>query len=307
MSSLQISPPRDCHLWLEVLTKDSLLAAFEAVKDYKSDQQLLRAVKKCKTCGKLYFTEMYKDLNPWTWDEDKYYVFIPVDDIDTADVVSQLPREQVAKFLAIHLALKPDDGDPYWNNKEQASPKKTHESLMDFVNGLDEEHQYALALALVEKALPLWEDYSSKNSMEYFDSVVGMHHVINKDMVPRTLELVKKELANRNSQLNDLRLLKKEFVEPLVALQDSDWELPNAVQRTFYAASNLVEKVLGESTTPFDEPLIYVVINQAFDALISANVFTVDQANGFLRDFSRVGIERKIIVNPRETDPGKWV
>jgi hypothetical protein len=303
MSPVQISAPRDCHLWLEVLNKDMVLNAFDVVKDYKNDHQLQRGIRKCKTCGQLYFSERFDDLNPWTWDEDKYYAFIPVDDIDSADALNQMARDQIVELIGIRLELKPDDGVPYWRNAKQPSPTKNYDSLIDFVNGLDEERQYTLALLLVEKALPLWEEHASKNALEYFDSVVGMHHVINKDIVARALDTVKKELAKRNSQLNELAALKKEFMEPLVALQDSDWELPYPVQHTLYAASNLVKKITGESITPFDEPLIYVVINQAFDALISANVFSIPQANVFLRDFSASSIDRKIIINPRGSDP----
>jgi hypothetical protein len=72
----------------------------------------------------------------------------------------------------------------------------------------------------------------------------------------------------------DLLKFSRQFSDPLVALQDLDWELPNEVERTFYAVHNLLDSALGIEKTIFNEATIYVTINQAIEALESSKLLT---------------------------------
>lgn len=68
--------------------------------------------------------------------------------------------------------------------------------------------------------------------------------------------------------------MSRQFRDPIVALQDLDWELPNEVERTFYAVHNLLDSLLGKEKTVVNEATIYVTINQAIEALESSNLLT---------------------------------
>jgi len=57
-------------------------------------------------------------------------------------------------------------------------------------------------------------------------------------------------------------------------MQDLDWELPYPVEQTFYATPNLLDKINGEDITVFHESQIYIVINEAIDALQEAEIMT---------------------------------
>jgi hypothetical protein len=75
-----------------------------------------------------------------------------------------------------------------------------------------------------------------------------------------------------------------QFDDPIIALQDTDWELPNEVQKTFYAVYNLIDTLMGKKKTVFEESSIYVSINQAIDALETSKTLTFDEINKILID-----------------------
>lgn len=146
--------------------------------------------------------------------------------------------------------------------------------LKDFISTLKESSQYSLALHLTRRSLPIWDDYARTNELKYLDTVVGMHHTVAKDLLSRTLTTIEQELLNPSSQLKQIDLLRREFSDPNVAMQDLDWEVPAPVELTFYSVKNLLDKISREELTVFNEPQIYVVINQALDALSQVKIMS---------------------------------
>ncbi|HEV7424358.1 MAG TPA: hypothetical protein VGO21_04175, partial [Candidatus Paceibacterota bacterium] len=78
--------------------------------------------------------------------------------------------------------------------------------------------------------------------------------------------------------------IRRQFDDPIVALQDTDWQLPDEVQKTFYAVYNLIDTLLVKEKTVFDESTIYVSINQAADALETSKTLTFYDINQILDD-----------------------
>ena len=68
-------------------------------------------------------------------------------------------------------------------------------------------------------------------------------------------------------------------------MQDLNWKLPYSVEKTFYAIRNLLNRLSGQEVTLFDEPLIYVVINQSIDALEEANILTETELEKILAEY----------------------
>lgn len=58
-----------------------------------------------------------------------------------------------------------------------------------------------------------------------------------------------------------------QFSDPIIALQDDDWNLPKDVENVFYGVYNILNAALGEEMTIFGESTIYISINQALTAL----------------------------------------
>jgi hypothetical protein len=158
-------------------------------------------------------------------------------------------------------------------------------TLKEFISALDSTMQFDLAITLIGAAMPAWENYTKTKELKYKDSVVGLHHRVEKDIISRTLKTVRMELSEPGIHKIEIEKLMKEFSDPIVAMQDGDWELPYEPERIFYSAYNLLKEIEGEEVSVLDEPRIYVAINQAMDAALSAKLMTDDSVQQLLQKF----------------------
>ena len=155
-------------------------------------------------------------------------------------------------------------------------------TLQEYVDSLPKGKQFALALRLTKLALPIWAKYSEENTLTYRDTVVGLTHRVDKELLQNTIEAVETYLSlSKWEKFRDgrraLLKLRVQFDDPVVALQDADWELPDEVLKAFYAVCNLIDAVIGEDQTTFGDTTIYVSINQAADALENSKALKFDQ------------------------------
>jgi len=155
-------------------------------------------------------------------------------------------------------------------------------SLQKYTGSLPEDKQFKVAIRLARLALSIWQNYADKNTLTYRDTVVGLTHVVDRDLLKNTIDEVeaflnKNEIKRRIGGKSKLLELRKEFDDPIIALQDNDWELPNEVQKTFYAVYNLIDTLLGKKKTAFNELTIYVSINQLAEALETSDTLTFDE------------------------------
>ena len=137
--------------------------------------------------------------------------------------------------------------------------------------------------------LPIWNNYADKNELAYCDTVVGLLHSVDRTLLKNTIDSVEKYiLTNRINKAIiknfDLIPFRRQFIDPIVALQDLDWELPYEVERTFYAVHNLLVSTLGKEKSVFNETTIYVTINQAIEALSSSKLMTETEIRDILYD-----------------------
>ncbi|MBK9700332.1 MAG: hypothetical protein IPO79_09600 [Flavobacteriales bacterium] len=140
---------------------------------------------------------------------------------------------------------------------------------------------------MTKAALPIWDKYADKNELTYQDTVVGLHHSVDRQLLLKTINAVEQFVATNIIKRTifknpDLLSSDRQFNDPIVALQDTDWELPYEVERTFYAVHNLLDAALDKEKTAFNETTIYVAINQAVDALASSNTMTEEEIRNIL-------------------------
>lgn len=162
-------------------------------------------------------------------------------------------------------------------------------TLEEHIENLPKDKQFDIAIRLTKLSLPIWNKYADKNELTYRDKVVGLHHSVDRALLKNTIDAVEKYIStNMISKVviknTDLLSLSRQFSDPIVALQDIDWELPNEVEKTFYAVHNLLDAALGKEMTAFNESTIYVTINQAIDALDSSKTMTEEEIRKVLYD-----------------------
>ena len=162
-------------------------------------------------------------------------------------------------------------------------------TLEEHIENLPKDKQFDIAIRLTKLSLPIWNKYADKNELTYRDTVVGLHHFVDRALLKNTIDAVEKYIStNMISKVviknTDLLSLSRQFSDPIVALQDIDWELPNEVEKSFYAVHNLLDAALGKEMTAFNESTIYVTINQAIDALDSSKTMTEEEIRKVLYD-----------------------
>jgi hypothetical protein len=162
-------------------------------------------------------------------------------------------------------------------------------TLEEHIENLQKDMQFDIAIRLTKLSLPIWDKYADKNELTYRDTVVGLHHSVDRALLKDTIDAVEKYISTNmiNKVIiknTDLLSLSRQFSDPIVALQDIDWELPNEVEKTFYAVHNLLDAALGKEMTAFNESTIYVTINQAIDALNNSKTLTEEEIRKVLYD-----------------------
>jgi len=157
--------------------------------------------------------------------------------------------------------------------------------LKEFTVTLNEEKRFELSIKLIKLGLPIWNEYAiKKKRLEYVDTVVGMHHKVDRKIITRVLETAD-NLKKKKSIQNELQKLKDDFNDPIVALQDLDWKIPKHIELIFYSAYNLTEKMNGKSKTSFGDEQLYLVINQICNGLSTSKKINFNQINEILKKF----------------------
>ena len=162
-------------------------------------------------------------------------------------------------------------------------------TLEEHIDSLSKDKQFDIAIRLTRLTLPIWDKYADNNELTYRDTVVGLQHSVDRNLLKKTVDAVDKYISTNKINktiIKNIYLLPldKKFRDPIVALQDTDWELPNEVENTFYAVHNLLDATLGKERTVFNEATIYVTINQAIDALDSSKTMTEEEIKEILYD-----------------------
>ena len=162
-------------------------------------------------------------------------------------------------------------------------------TLEEHIDNLPKDKRFEIAIRLTRLALSIWDKYAEKNELTYRDTVVGLQHSVNRALLKNTIDAVEKYISTniigkaimKNTALISLS---RQFSDPIVALQDLDWELPNEMERTFYSVHNLLASALGKEKTVFNESTIYVSINQAIDALSISKLMTEAEIRKIIYD-----------------------
>ncbi len=68
-------------------------------------------------------------------------------------------------------------------------------TLEQLCESLSEQKQLKLAIDLINISLPAWEEYTKSNTLTYRDTVVGLTHTVDKDLLHDTINEIASFLA----------------------------------------------------------------------------------------------------------------
>jgi len=122
--------------------------------------------------------------------------------------------------------------------------------------------------------MPVWERYSEKIKFTYRDSVVWEKHTVDKGIISKVIRDVESQSVNQEKLYN-------EFTDPVVALQDEDWRLPESAEKIFYSAYNLICALVEKDKS---SEYFYLSINQAIDVIDAEKVLSEDEIKEILEE-----------------------
>lgn len=132
----------------------------------------------------------------------------------------------------------------------------------DRLAALDTDARLDALVVACEPALVAWMTYALRVKPAYVDGVVGLKHVVDVDLPARALD----EVRHRHDR-PDVAATIHAYVEPIVSLQDGDFELSKRLEYGFYAIYNL-HRLAFE---PADSVTGMLVLNQAISALVDGD------------------------------------
>ena len=160
--------------------------------------------------------------------------------------------------------------------------------LKEYCYSLSKEKLSGLALKLCDRAYAIWEGYCEATEVQYRDTVIGELHIVNKSLLSDTLILCHNLQSEANSDLfkNQAKAMLEKLLEPVTAIQDGDWNLPDHVEKTFYSVYNLI-KGFDKPKSQFGELSHYLSVNQSVDAIYKSGLMSFDELKSFIYNIEK--------------------
>jgi hypothetical protein len=163
-------------------------------------------------------------------------------------------------------------------------------SLREYCNLLPEKRKKELAIKLIKTALPVWEKFCEKGKLTYRDSTVWMKHNVDKNLLQDAI----KEAENIPENFDELKTngfggriknLYDDFTDPITAIHDEDWKLPESAEKIFFSVYNLLTAIIFKDENDTGESNYYISINQAIDVIDSEKLLSEEEIKLILEEF----------------------
>lgn len=167
--------------------------------------------------------------------------------------------------------------------------------LEDAVEALREEQQYALAIELLELALPIWKQFvqNPETDLQYLISPFHGIGDVDPNIVANAIQLIKKRQQPHSTQERQeietsIKAELEAYAEHNMGIDDWELDIKLIPQLVFHAAFNMLAHT-REKLTPSKELHIYVSINKSVDALIREKLLDWDAVRVILQRYHKEG------------------
>jgi hypothetical protein len=183
---------------------------------------------------------------------------------------------------------------------------KMNTMIDGFCNSITDEAQLRISITLGKLALPVWEDYFSKNpsAIEQVNALIGDANRVNGglgkidlEFPKRALEKIERSLAaaKERSQDKPIPIMKSDAtLSPMLAtcmqpLTNKQWDntLNQSTRLVFTSVFNMLVWILYRRFTKDHETHIYVAINQSADALLREKIKSEEEINTILNEYEK--------------------
>jgi hypothetical protein len=167
--------------------------------------------------------------------------------------------------------------------------------LDEYCNSLPDATQVAMAIRLIEIALPAWETHVTEHpgDLDRINTLItkdhwvrgGAHQVVKP--LPRVSLLELKRTIDAGASLKDNPILQSQFatfMEPLtIPAWDEIFPLPSGLP--FTAVWNLLTYLFLRKVTKANETHVYMAINQACDAILQKQFLSSGELDHLLKEY----------------------
>ncbi len=156
----------------------------------------------------------------------------------------------------------------------------------------------ALAIKLIEIALPAWETHVTEHpaDLERVNKLItkehyvqgGAHEVVK--VLPRVAVLELKQTIKEGTNLKGNSILQGQLAKIMEPLTIATWDaiMPSPARLAFTAVFNLLTFLLFRRMTPNNETHVYVAINQACDAILQKQFLSLNELEELLKQYEHV-------------------
>jgi len=178
--------------------------------------------------------------------------------------------------------------------------------LDTFCSSISDEAQLRIAITLGKLALPVWEDYFTKNptAVDQVNALIGDANRVNGalekidiEFPKRAIEKIERSLAAAKEKSADrpVPIMKSDAaLSPMLAtcmqpLKNPQWDntLNQSTRLVFTSVFNMLAWILYRRKTDFNETHIYVAINQGADVLLRETIRSERNINVILNEYEQ--------------------
>ena len=184
---------------------------------------------------------------------------------ETTNNIKPAPIPAIADVVSITDVM----GAEYWREK-----------LSDF----DQLH---LALIICQKAMPVWEKYTSSQALTYHTSATEPAGKIDSNILQTALDAVLSSAqlqfpAGDNKHINKCYF---NFVEPVIAIHDGNWLPSYPVKKIFLAVYCILKSIVEQNNYPGSNNVLSEAISQALDCIDITKLYTRQQIDDLLESY----------------------
>ena len=159
-------------------------------------------------------------------------------------------------------------------------------TLQEFIESLSTEQQFDLALNFCERTLGPWNKFAAASELEFTNEETGAKHRLPANLLNNAFACIRSQVEADRLNQEEISQWQEKLRLPILALQDGDWEPYKAIEMSFYAVKNFLDRLGGETLTIFNEPQIMVVVNQAIEALVHAKAITEQEIGAIFEQYA---------------------
>ena len=171
-------------------------------------------------------------------------------------------------------------------NKSDALPVAVEDIWWEQLNNFDQLH---LALALADKAMPVWEKYISAEDITYRDAMAQPFIKVNSALLKNSIGEI--YAAARHSippeDHKGIYICYKDFIGPVLAMQDGNWFPPYPVKKIFLAVYYLLKFITDQNNPSTPKNMLSIAINQLLDCIDVSKICTREELLDFLKVYKK--------------------